>query len=249
MATQTTPNTHLVTTNFDKDGETRRESGRVHFTQVLTLMLKETSHPEMAQLADWACNETGNLHTSQISHLRNAKMRMLGVKSVDALGRINCAAWAFKNDRKGLFKEMGTAQTTAKIEAILEKFEPVLHPMWGEPLNAGDLMMLYLGYIRLDILGATDDVESLDAVAAKIGDWVTDLIDEKGMKFREGIALLKDNWKGSDSARDRFLQVLAGMDEYNPEQLGLDLPSICEVVSVLADEEISVKSLTEMVGA
>ena len=62
-------------------------------------MLSNVSHPEMAARR-LGRNEAGNLHTSQISHLRNQKMRMLGVKSLDALGRINTSAYAFRNDRR-----------------------------------------------------------------------------------------------------------------------------------------------------
>ena len=44
---------------------------------------------------------------------------MLGVKSLDALGRINTSAYAFRNDRTGAFRQLDTATTTPKIEEIL----------------------------------------------------------------------------------------------------------------------------------
>ena len=78
-------------------GAERREAGRLHFGEALLFLLRHVSHPQLSELADWACNEPGNLHTSQISHMRNNKVRMLGTKAVDALGRINQAAWVHRH--------------------------------------------------------------------------------------------------------------------------------------------------------
>ena len=232
-------------------GDQRREVGRSHFTSILGFMLKDVSHPEMALLADWACNETGNLHTSQISHLRNQKMRMLGVKSLDALGRINTSAHSFKTDRKGAFRTLDTATTSARIEEILERFEPVLHPETGEALDAGGLMMVYLGYLELPELVPAESVgdKALALAASKIGGWVEELITERGLKFRDGLQLIKDKWTGSDSGRDLFCQVVAGMADYKVEQLRTELDSIAACVSGLIDEDVQAEDLVEMVNA
>ena len=214
-------------------------------------MLANVSHPEMATLADWACNEAGNLHTSQISHLRNQKMRMLGVKSLDALGRINTSVHAFQNDRKGLFRQLDTGTTTAKIEEILERFEPVINPETGQPLDSGDLMMVYLGYLRLPELvpAAAVDDKSIAAAAKNIGGWVEALIEERGLKFRDGLQLLKDKWTGSDSGRDLFCTVVAGMADYKIDQLRNDLDAIATCIGGLLDEDISGEDLVEMINA
>lgn len=209
----------------------------------------------MALLADWACNETGNLHTSQISHLRNAKMRMLGVKSLDALGRINTSAHAFKASRSGVksrqqFKSMDTAQTTARIEEILERYEPVLHPETQEPLNAGDLMMIYLGYIVIEGVGPLEnEVKSYDEAAKHLGSWVEELLEERGMRFREALAIVKSRWTGSDEGLVRFNGCASGISEYTGKDLGTDWPAITKVVSTLLDESVSESDLLEMVNA
>lgn len=104
-------------------GEARREQGRSHFTDALVQLLRHVSHPQLSELADWACNEAGNLHTSQISHLRNSKMRMLGIKCVDALGRINQAAWAYHH-QPALMSQLGTAPLTPRLESILKGYAP-----------------------------------------------------------------------------------------------------------------------------
>ena len=238
-------------TNSNSIGDQRREAGRSSFTVVLNHMLKDVSHPEMALLADWACNEVGNLHTSQISHLKNQKMRMLGVKSLDGLGRINLSAHLFKTDRKGAFRKLDTATTTARIEEILERFEPVLNPETGEALDAGGLMMVYLGYLHLPELVPSEAVgdKELALAASKIGGWVEELMTERGLKFRDGLQLIKDKWTGSDSGRDLFCQVVAGMADYKTEQLRSELDSIAACVSGLIDEDVQAEDLVEMVNA
>lgn len=239
------------TTHTNSPGDQRREVGRSHFTSVLGFMLRDVSHPEMALLADWACNETGNLHTSQISHLRNNRMRMLGVKSLDGLGRINTAAHALKTDRKGRFRSMDTAQTTARIEEILERFEPVLNPETGEPLDAGGLMMVYLGYLILPELVPSESVDdsALSLAASKLGGWIEELIAERGLKFRDGLQLIRTKWSGSDSGRDLFCQVVAGMADYKVDQLREELENIAACVSGLIDEDVRAEDLVEMVNA
>lgn len=232
-------------------GDQRRDAGRGHFTAVLSFMLKDVSHPEMALLADWATNEPGCLHTSQLSHLRNQRMRMLGVKSLDALGRINISAHAFKTDRKGAFRSLDTASTTTRIEEILDRFDPVLNPETGEPLDAGGLMMVYLGYLELPELVPAEAIEdaALAAAAKRLGGWVEDLLEEKGLKFRDGLALIKAKWPGSNDGRDQFCQVVAGMADYTTEQLRTDLDNIAATITDLIDEDISGEELVEAVNA
>ncbi len=239
------------TTTTNSTGDQRREVGRSLFTSVLGFMLKDVSHPEMALLADWATNEPGCLHTSQLSHLRNQKMRMLGVKSLDALGRINTSAYAFRTDRKGAFRKLDTATTTPRIEEILERFDPIMNPNSGKPLDAGDLMMVYLGYLQLPELVPAESVgdKALSLAASKIGGWVEELITERGLKFRDGLQLIKDKWTGSDKGRDLFCQVVAGMADYTIESLRGELESIAACVTALIDEDVTPDDLVEMINA
>lgn len=230
-------------------GEERREAGRAYFTKVLTHVLANISHPEMAALADWATNEPGCLHTSQLSHLRNAKMRMLGVKSLDALGRINECAWAFHNDRRGQFKAMGTAQTTVKIEQCLERYVPVLHPDSGRPINAGDLMMIYLGYLKLDLPG-DDPVAAArwGSVAAELGHWFEALLEERDVRFRDAVKIIDSAWSGTNSQKLKLVAVLSGLDDYSADEVAEAWSAITKAVAVLLDETISESDLIEIVA-
>ena len=84
----------------------RREAGRVHMsaTMIHWLARNDWSHPTFVALANWAMNEDAVMHTSQASHIRNGKTRMIGLKSLDAFGTINLAVWAYHNNKKLLKK-------------------------------------------------------------------------------------------------------------------------------------------------
>ena len=145
---------------------------------------------------------------------------------------------------------MDTAQTTARVEEILERYEPVLHPETKEPLNAGDLMMVYLGYIEVDGVGpSVTEVKSYDDAAKHLGPWIEELVDEKGMRFREALSIVKEKWTGSDEGLVRFNGCASGISEYSAKDLGTDWPAITKVVSALMDEDVSEADLLEMVVA
>lgn len=229
-------------------GDARRDNGRALFTRMLGYMLKDISHPEMSSLADWALDETGCLHTSQLSHLRNQKMRMLGVKSLDALGRINVAGQLFKDgDRKAL-KELGTGTITAKVEEILSRYEPILNES-GEAMDAGDFMMIYLGYIDLPIFDGEDAGKDWVKAAANLGEWLEQLLEEREIRTRDALPMIKKAWTGNDETRDKFCLVVAGIESFSDTELPAVWPAITAAVAPILDESISEDDLFDMVIA
>ena len=230
-------------------GDDRRERGRTLFTKLLGYMLKEISHPEMTALADWALNEVGCLHTSQISHLKNAKMRMLGVKSLDSLGRINVAAWLHHNNQRKELQALGTDVATAKIEEILERYEPIMNPATDEPMDAGDLMMVYLGYIDLDLFVSEDVELDWSKVAENLTPWIEALLEERELRTREALALIKKSWPGTDATRDRFCLAVAGVDDLSAKEVQEMWAEITEGLKPLVDDDFSESDLYAMVTA
>ena len=237
----------VSTTTAPTSGERRREAGRARFTKLLGFMLRDISHPEMASLADWATNELGCLHTSQLSHIRNAKMRMLGVKSLDALGLINQACFHFKANNREALDTMQVAAVTAKIEDIVSRYEPLVDN--DRPLNAGDFMLVYLGHLDLDVL-PTDDLDiDWGSVAVKFGPWLEELLIEKGMRTRQAAAEVRVVWTGPEIGKDKLLLVLSGVDDFTDQELPALWPHLTKVVSHLMDDEVSEDDLREMVTA
>ena len=200
---------------------------------IYLLAQNQWSHPILEELAAWALNEDGALHTSQVSHIRNGRMRMLGVKTVDALGAINVATWAYHNDKK-LLKEMGTAQTTARIEELLKDAKPILDPTAKMPIDAGGWINLYLGYIQIPgVVGGAGSDNS--AAAGAIGSFIEKVIKDSGKDFMEAKALFAS---ATDDAKARkMIAAAASIDSYSADELTADINGICKALKALDGKE------------
>lgn len=230
-------------------GDARRDAGRNCFTRLLAYLLKDISHPEMSLLADWALNEPGCLHTSQLSHLRNAKMRMLGVKSLDALGMINVAAYNYQNRDRETLQKLGTAPVTARVEEILSRYQPLVDQNFGEPLNAGDLMMVYLGYVIPEGIEAEGDKRDWDAVSSNLPDWLEGLIEERGMRSREAVIMIRKSWRGDEKGLNNVLMMVSGARDLSAAETMTLWPEITKSVEAVIGENTSEQELLEMVCA
>jgi len=218
-------------------GETRREAGSLHFSEALQSLLRSVSHPQLSDLADWACNESGNLHISQISHMRNNKVRMLGTKAIDALGRVNQLAWV-AHHRGELLARLGTAPLTPRIQMLLRAYQPLLHPLTREPLGAGDFMALYLGYLRLPIeLPRSLSLTEAEDISGVLGDWLEAQLTEQGLSFREASKRLQEAWSGEAAGAKRLVRVLAGLEDYGPRQLAEDWEAISLALLTALEQE------------
>ena len=235
MTSSLTELTRIDRTNVLKDNEARRDFGKRHMSAVMIFWISRNdwSHPIFEELATFALNEDGALHTSQISHIRNGRMRMLGVKTIDALGAINLAVWAFHNN-KAFLKELGCAQVTKRIEDLLQDAEPLLHPVTGEPLDAGDFMNLYLGYIKLPgVVGGASDSADFDAVAGKIGGYIESVIRKTKTDFVEARVAFTKAFGGNEEAAKKMVAAAAGLETYTSEELTGGIKQICEALERL----------------
>ena len=216
-------------------GGGRREAGRQHFSEALLFLLRYVSHPQLSELADWACNEPGNLHTSQISHMRNNKVRMLGTKAVDALGRINQAAWVQRH-RPELLAELGTAPLTPRLSAILNAYQPLLDPISQEPLGSGALMAIYLGYLRLPIAQPRSlSAEQAGLLAGLIGEWFDAALSGRGLGFRAATRRVQLAWPGEKAGAERLVRVIGGLEDYSAKQLTADWERIAIVAAAVLE--------------
>ena len=230
---------------FAIPGPERREAGRLHFTEALVHLLRPISHPQLSELADWACNETGNLHTSQISNLRNNKTRMLGTRSVDALGRLNQAAWVVRQ-RPELMEQLGTASLTPRITSILEVYDPLLHPQTQLPLGSGEFLSLYLGYIRLPIEAPfVLRPEEKELLAERIGIWLDQQLSAKGLSFRDASSRLRLAWPGETAGADRLVRVIGGLEDYSARDLAGEWERIASAAAAVLERPLTPRSLAE----
>jgi hypothetical protein len=221
---------------LETSGERRREAGRLHFSEALLFLLRHVSHPQLSELADWACNEPGNLHTSQISHMRNNRVRMLGTKALDALGRINQAAWVHRH-RPQLLDSLGTGPLTSRLEGILAAYQPLLDPISQEPLGSGALMAIYLGYLRLPIeLARSLSPREAELLAGLIGEWLDGALSARGLGFRAAARRLQLAWPGEKAGAERLVRVIGGLEDYSARQLAEDWERIAIAAAAVLEE-------------
>lgn len=228
-----TPTTTLDWSTVLKDNTARREFGKQHMSAVVIYLLAQNSwsHPILEELASWALNEEGALHASQVSHIRNGRMRMLGVKTIDAFGAINQAVWAYHNDRNTL-KKMGVGTVTKRIEELLLDAKPIIDPNTDKPLDAGGWMNLYLGYIQIPGVVGGAGSASTEAAAKAIGAYIEKAVKDSGKDFMEAKALFSDSMGDADKAR-KMVAVAASIDEYSTDELTADIEAICKALTAL----------------
>jgi hypothetical protein len=220
------------------EGEQRREAGRRHFQAVMEELLAPISHPLLSELADWACNEPGTLHTSQISNLRNGKAQMLGTKCVDALGRVNQAAWVARS-RPWLLERLGTAPLSERIEALVRRYQPLLHPLTGNPLGAGEFLALYLGNLRLPLASeAALNSEQALHLAERLAPWLDGALLERGLSLRMAGERLAELCPGDPELVRRLLRVVAGFEACEAEWLAQAWGELRPALAELLGEEI-----------
>ena len=223
----------LVRKGISKDNAERREAGRVHMsaTMIHWLARNDWSHPTLVNLACWAMNEDAVMHTSQASHIRNGKTRMIGLKSLDAFGTINLAVWAYHNNKR-LLKKLGVGQITAEIEAHIRDAEWIENPITGLPLDQGGWMCLYLGYIKIpNVVGGPKGDEQFALATARLGTYVQNAIAQSGKDFPAATSVFCEQLgveRGS-----RLIQVALGLQPYEATELQRDLREICDALSRL----------------
>jgi hypothetical protein len=249
MASTTWPSFLPETTCLERSAQERREAGHRHFSEVMEALLRRISHPQLSELASWACNDSGTLHTSQISQMRNNKTRILGTKAIDALGRINQAAWVARHQPQWL-QALGCGPITPRIQLLLGAYEPLVDPLSLEPLGSGALLEIFLGLRRLPIIvPRTLRPAEAKRLAEHLGDWLEEQIRARELSFREACRRLQEAWSGEQAGAKRLVRVLAGLENYSAKQLADDWERIAVAIQSLLGLEPDVWALADELSA
>jgi hypothetical protein len=146
---------------------------------------------------------------------------MLGNKCVEALGRINQAAWVARN-RPWLLERLGTAPLSERIEGLVRRTHPLLHPISGHPLGAGDFLALYMGSLRLpEAEEACLTPEQAQRLAMRLGPWLDQALLEKGLSLRMAAEKLRERLPADRELVGRLLRVVAGFEDCDPTWLAV----------------------------
>lgn len=205
----------------------RREVGKHHLAACLIYLLaqNEWSHPDLQVIGQWALNEPNAIHTSQISHIRNGRMRMVGLKTMDALGAINLAVWAYNNDRD-LLKNLGSGVVTSNIEHLITGKVSLIDPTTELPLDQGAWMNLYLGYIQIpEVVGGIQRADCYDLASQRLGEYVAQVIANSSYNMLQARDRLADTLP--PTIVGKLMAASAGIENYPPEDLVSDANDIC----------------------
>ena len=230
----------LIAKDLAPDNALRRELGRQHMSSVMIWMLdrNEWSHPDFEFLAEFALNEKGALHSSQVSHIRNGKMRMLGVKSLDAFGAINLAVWAYNND-KPTFRKMGCQAVEEKVELLIKGKTAVCDPETELPLDAGAWMNLYLGYLKIPQvleLPSAATTKITKKLAESVRAYVSREIQKSGQPVHE-VAPIARKLIADQETMTTIMQAVVGLGTLDAADLPEMLPDICKLLNRLDNRE------------
>ena len=228
-----------------KDNNIRREFGRQHMSAVMIWWLDQNdwSHPAFEKLATWALDEDGALHSSQVSHIRNNKMRMMGVKSLDAFGAINLAVWAYNNLPRSEFNDLGCRTVTAEIESLIKGKLTILDPEDGLPLDQGKWMNLYLGYLKIEEAAglAKPTTELTDVVAMSVVRYLVKEVNKTGKPMSEITPVMRKVM--SEEQTRKIMEAFVGIGALAGDDLPEMLEPLTKALKTISGRELSVDAL------
>ncbi len=171
------------------------------------------SHKVLPTFAD--ALDLGRVHNSQISNLRNGKLAAPGPEVFLALGQANALLMGgLESIRTGL------EESHPELLQILVDGHAPLVDAGGDPLSAGALFEIFVGLAPLppgfDWRIDADEASALSAALAE------HLCGGRRWRFcREQV--MKAYPVKKNQRRDRFAEVMAGMRDYNAEELDGEL--------------------------
>lgn len=232
------------------DNESRWESGRNHVSNLMVWWFakNEWSHPKFSEIADWSLNTIGSVHPSQLSHIRNKKMKMFGLKVLEAFGSVNLAAWAYQKDKElenhgdnRFLKKMGCPPLTPSIEEALENAVVIMHPFTSTPLDQGGFMMAYLGYLKIEgVLSGSALTESSIRHAQKtVGLCLKEMMIVQNKSIFDVQELARKIFANDGQKVQKLINVILGTDAYDSVELQRDITEISMIASSIIQENIT----------
>lgn len=232
------------------DNETRREQGRIHCSNLMLywFSINEWTHPNFADLCDWALNEDRAVHPSQISHIRNRKMRMFGLRVLDGFGAVNLAVWAANTDSR-LLTDLGVRPMTPEIRELVDGKQAIMHPHTGLPMGQGDWIELFLGHFKVpQVLSGVIDPgsEEFKNAAEQVGPYLNDVIMSTNYDVMTACNKIQEKL-GAQKAQS-VMSLIMGFRQVTPEELQEELLDIAQAANALDGMERTPSDLIQKLG-
>ena len=131
----------------------RHERGRAHLAAALNTWLGQSSlsHDQVAAIVDWSLREPGAMGSSQLSHLRNARIMRPGLIMFEALAAMNEAIWRWQTkDQAACIEAYGPFSSFGVKPEWMDGAVWLPHPDHpDEPLCFADFAELFTGYLTI----------------------------------------------------------------------------------------------------
>jgi len=222
-------------------GVARHESGRLVFSMAIKTLLtrNDLSHAELKQLAEWANPGAGSwLSTSQISYLRTNRMRAIGPRTIDALGQLNLHLALLAGDDSPDVRALSKpGPLPAVFAGRLEHAFYLRSEATGLPMNAGDLLQMWIGRLKPEELthGGMSQREARQ-ISERLAVFVQRWCADHGMLLVQGMTKVMDAYPVSQRIRqDRLRLVLAGLDTFTAEELQDEQDALSQMLAALAN--------------
>jgi hypothetical protein len=223
----------------------RHLEGRTHTAQVLNWWMLRLgyTHAMATALAAWVCGDSSWLQGSQLSHLRNSRMRTPQLKLFEGLAGFNAAVAHWRQHGPAACEQRwGPLPSLAPAPSAMDTALFLWHPEQGEdvPLVFRDFCDLFVGLLHLPYVdqgGLSPGQSRLisDHIGQELDRW---LIDQGGI--RQGMAQLQDLYPASSpSRRQKLRQVILGLESYNPVELDEEIFAMGALFSAVRGKPVS----------
>jgi hypothetical protein len=216
----------------------RHNRGRAHFGHILSWWMAKSglTGRQLSRIADWGLDEKNWLHDSKISQLRrNAYIRALPMRYLDACGAANQAIWLWQcRGESAAVSKLGPPEKDRVNPKWLNQAIWIPHPDYPtEPLGPADWFEIATGY--LDIPQVSSPV-----LAPSEGPRLTDELCRLLLSLvanesqRDQIRHLVRLYPSTDKERrDRFASVLIGAACYDSTDLEQELYAMASIIASL----------------
>lgn len=216
----------------------RHNRGKAHLGHVVNYWLAKSglTTRQMSRIADWGLDERGWLHDAKLSQLRrNAFIRALPMRYLDALGATNEAIWLWQcKGEKAAISKLGPPAKDRIDPKWLDRAIWLPHPEFPtEPLGPADWFDLATGYLELPcvaspVLAPNEGPQLTEELCTLFFSLVA------GESGRDQIRHILRCYPVPDQERrDRLASVLLGAISYDREQMETELYAMSEIVRSL----------------
>lgn len=218
----------------------RHARGRAHLAQVLAYWLGRSglSYAQLAALADWATGERSIMATSQITHLRHARLSNVNWRLIEALTESNLACWRWHtHGPDACFSRYGPFGSSILTASIMDAATWLPSPDEpGEPLNFAEWCELFAGRIELLYIGTTVEITPREAplLNQELAQFLNDQLASLNLSPRDAMQALLEGYRVPDDRRRQRLQnLILGTETIPTADLQDDLPRIAAAVAAL----------------